>query len=56
MALAIGDGAKLRIFDGEGAATALGLWDGVAGSIALPESLENGAGLDLSTTLTVLSF
>ena len=50
----LGTEGKVALAIGEGAATALGLWDGVAGSIALPESLENGAGLDLSTTLTVL--
>ncbi len=58
-ALAIPDGDAVddavRIFDGEGATLALGLWNGNAGSIALPEGLPAGACLDPSSTLAVLN-
>ena len=54
-ALAVPDGDAVRIFDGEGATLALGLWNGSAGGIALPGGLSAGACLDPSSTLAVLN-
>lgn len=54
VALAIPDGPRLRVFDGQDTTLALGLWGGNAASVVLPGSLRPGECLDPSTTLTLL--
>lgn len=53
-ALALPGADKVRVFDAEDATAALGLWDDVAGIIMLPGRMDMQAGLDLSTSLSVM--
>jgi len=54
VALAIPDHDRVQVFDSPGTALALGLWQGNAATIVLPETLDVRDCLDLSTNLAAL--
>lgn len=54
MALALPGDGKVQLFDAEDTTAALGIWDGQAGVIMLPGTLDPQAGLDQSATLCVI--
>src|SRR3546814_9830154 len=54
VALALPDGGAVRVFDGEGAATALGLFGDRVGRFALPAPLQARPSLDLSISIAHL--
>ncbi|MFC4295921.1 acyl-CoA dehydrogenase family protein [Novosphingobium tardum] len=54
VALALDDGNRLRVFDGESATLAIGVTSTQASVYRLPEGLSGAPGLDLSVSLTLL--
>lgn len=53
--LAIAGGEVLRVIDGDGAATAIGLVGGMATYCALPLGLASGPGIDPTTTIAIIT-
>ena len=51
---AAGSDGKVRVFDAEDVTAALGVWDGQAGLVMLPNTLQTQEGLDQSATLSTI--